>query len=35
MSCSESEADFSNFVINSVSNFNPIFSDSKSKSDDS
>ena len=35
MSCWESEADFSNFVINSASNFDPIFSDTKSKSDDS
>ena len=35
MSYSESELDFSNFVINLASNFDPIFSDSKSESDDS
>ena len=35
MSYSESEPDFSNFVINSLSNFATIFSDSKSESDDS
>ena len=34
MSYSESEPDF-NFVINSASNFDPIFSESKSESDDS
>ena len=32
---SESEPDFSNFVINSLSTFAPIFSESKSESDDS
>ena len=32
---SESEQDFSNFIINSLSNFDPTFSDSKSESDDS
>ena len=32
---SESEVDFSNFVINSLSNFDPTFSDSKSESDES
>ena len=32
---SESESDFSNFVINSLSTFAPIFSESKSESDDS
>ena len=35
MSYSESEPDFVNFVINSLSNFAPIFSDSKSESGDS
>ena len=35
MTYSESEPDFSNFVINSLSTFDPIFSESKSKSDDS
>ena len=35
MSYSESEPDFSNFVINSLSTFAPIFSESKSESDDS
>ena len=34
MSYSESEADFSNFVINSASTLSPIFSESKSESDD-
>ena len=34
MTYSESEPDFSNFVINSLSTFAPIFSESKSKSDD-
>ena len=34
MSYSESEPDF-NFAINSASNFDPIFSESKSESDDS
>ena len=32
MSYSESEPDFSNFAINSASNFNPTFSESKSES---
>ena len=32
---SESESDFSNFVINSLSTLAPIFSESKSESDDS
>ena len=32
---SESEPDFSNFAINSLSNFDPTFSESKSESDDS
>ena len=32
---SESEPDFSNFAINSLSTFAPIFSESKSESDDS
>ena len=32
---SESEPDFSNFAINSASNFDPTFSESKSESDDS
>ena len=32
---SESETDFSNFGINSLSTFAPIFSESKSESDDS
>ena len=35
MSYSESEPHFSNFVINLASSFDPIFSDSKSESDDS
>ena len=35
MSYSESEPDFSNFAINSASNFDPTFSESKSESDDS
>ena len=35
MSYSESEPDFSNFVINSLSTFAPIFSESQSESDDS
>ena len=35
MSYSESEPDFSNFAINSLSTFAPIFSKSKSESDDS
>ena len=35
MSYSESEPDFSNFGINSLSTFAPIFSESKSESDDS
>ena len=35
MSYSESEPYFSNFVINLSSNFDPIFSYSKSESDDS
>ena len=35
MSYSESEPDFSNFAINSLSTFAPIFSESKSESDDS
>ena len=35
MTYSESESDFSNFVINSLSTFDPTFSDSKSESDDS
>ena len=35
MTYSESEPDFSNFVINSLSTFAPIFSESKSESDDS
>ena len=34
MSYSESEPDFSNFAINSLSTFAPIFSESKSESDD-
>ena len=34
MSYSESEPDFSNFVINSASTLSPIFSESKSESDD-
>ena len=33
MSYSESEPDFSNFVINSLSTFVPIFSESKSESE--
>ena len=33
MSYSESEPDFSNFVINLLSTFAPIFSESKSKSE--
>ena len=33
MSYSESEPDFSNFAINSLSTFAPIFSESESKSD--
>ena len=33
MSYSESEPDFSNFVINLLSTFTPIFSESKSESD--
>ena len=32
---SESEAELSNFAINSLSNFDPTFSDSKSESDES
>ena len=32
MSYSESEPDFSNFVINSASSFDPTFSESKSQS---
>ena len=32
---SESKPDFSNFAINSLSNFDPTFSESKSESDDS
>ena len=32
---SESEPDFSNFAINSASNFDPTFSEYKSESDDS
>ena len=35
MSYSESKPDFVNFVINSLSYFAPIFSDSKSESDHS
>ena len=35
MSYSESEPDFSNFAINSFSTLAPIFSESKSESDDS
>ena len=35
MSYSESEPDFSNFAINSASNFDPTFSESKSKSGES
>ena len=35
MSYSESELDFSNFAINSLSTFVSIFSESKSESDDS
>ena len=35
MSYAESEPDFSNFAINSLSTFAPIFSKSKSESDDS
>ena len=35
MSYSESEPDFSNFAINSTSNFDLTFSESKSESDDS
>ena len=35
MSYSESESDFSNFVINSLSILAPIFSESESESDDS
>ena len=35
MSYSESEPAFSNFAINSLSTFAPIFSESKSESDDS
>ena len=34
MSYSESEPDFSNFAINSLPTFAPIFSESKSESDD-
>ena len=34
MFCSESEPDFSNFVINSLSNFDPTFFKFKSESDD-
>ena len=34
MTYSESEPDFSNFFINALSTFAPIFSESKSKSDD-
>ena len=33
MSYSESEPDFSNFAINSLSTFAPIFSESKSESE--
>ena len=33
MSYSESEPDFSNFAINSASNFDPTFSESKSESE--
>ena len=35
MSHSESEPDFFNFAINSLSNFDPTFSESKSESDES
>ena len=35
MSYSESKPDFSNFVINSLSTFTPIFSDSKSDESES
>ena len=35
MTYSESDRDFSNFVINSLSTFAPIFSESDSESDDS
>ena len=35
MTYSESEPDFSNFAINLLSTFAPIFSESKSESDDS
>ena len=35
ISYSEAEPDFSNFVINLASSFDPIFSSSKSESDDS